>query len=39
MKIVLKLQEAINYDFYKDKISKDIFDKIISHDPTNNKGK
>lgn len=38
MKIVLKLQEAINYDFYKDKISKDIFDKIISHDPTNNKG-
>jgi len=35
--IKLKLQEAINYNFYKDKIDKETFDKIVDKDPTKDK--
>ncbi len=32
-----KLIEAVNYDFYKDKIDKETFDWLVSLDPTPNK--
>ena len=33
----IKLYEAINYELYKDKLSKDHFDNLVGLDPFKNK--